>query len=258
MGTVKGASLKPQIRIGTSGWNYNHWAGLFYIDCPKAGWLECYTRTFSTVEVNATFYHLPKPGTVENWRIRTPEKFLWSVKASRYITHMKKLRDPEESLQRFYDVVENFGEKLGPILLQLPPSLVYREDVLDEFWAHVRKGHRYTIEPRNASWLEDSALEKLRSLNIALCIAQTAGRFPFREAVTADFVYVRLHGSQALYGSDYTEEELQEWAKKIRKWKRDTYVYFDNDANAYAPKNAKRLKEILKIKDMQGRPAAAL
>lgn len=250
MTPAKGATAKIQIRIGTSGWNYNHWAGLFYTDCPKTRWLECYARTFSTVEANSTFYHLPKPKAVDNWRRRTPDNFLWSVKASRYITHMKKLRDPREPLERFYDSILNFGEKLGPILFQLPPNLGYHEDVFDEFWAHVRKGHRYTIEPRHAGWLEDNALEKLRSLNIALCIAQTAGRFPYSEAVTADFVYIRLHGSQALYGSDYTEEELQDWARKIRKWKQDTYVYFDNDANAYAPKNAKRLKEILKIKDV--------
>lgn len=251
MTPAKSATAKIQIRIGTSGWNYNHWAGLFYTDCPKTKWLECYTRTFSTVEANSTFYHLPKPKAVEKWRLRTPDNFLWSVKASRYITHMKKLRDPREPLERFYDSILNFGEKLGPILFQLPPNLGYHKDVFDEFWAHVRKGHRYTIEPRHAGWLEDNALEKLRSLNIALCIAQTAGRFPYSEAVTADFVYIRLHGSQALYGSDYSEEELQEWAGKIRKWKRDTYIYFDNDANAYAPNNAKRLKEILKIKDVR-------
>lgn len=247
---VKPQRIKPEIRIGTSGWNYSHWAGPFYSDCPKSKWLECYASSFSTVELNASFYHLPRPKAVENWIAKTPGNFLWSVKASRYITHMKKLRDAREPLERFYSVVDKFGGKLGPILFQLPPGLKYHESIFDEFWTHIRKGHRYTIEPRNASWLEDPVMDKFRSLNIALCISETAGRFPYREAVTADFVYIRLHGSQALYASDYTEDELHAWAKKIRKWKLDTYVYFDNDAWGFAPKNALRLKEILKVRDV--------
>ncbi len=238
--------MKPSIRIGTSGWNYPHWKGLFYDEeIPKTKWLEFYTRHFSTVEANTTFYHLPKPATVENWRNRSPEGFLWTVKASRYITHMKKLRDPHDSLERFYDAIERFGEKLGPILFQLPPMLKYDEAVFDAFCRALHPGHRYALEVRHADWIRDEVLQDLRDHGIAFCIADTAGRFPYVEAVTADFVYIRLHGSQALYGSDYTEEELQAWAKKIRKWKRDTYVYFDNDARAFAPKNAARLKEIL-------------
>lgn len=236
------------IRIGTSGWSYPHWKGLFYNETrPKSDWLDFYTQRFSTVEVNATFYHMPKPQTVENWRDGTPEGFLWAVKASRYITHVKKLRSPRESLERFYDVVDRFEHKLGPILFQLPPMLKFDAAVFDEFCAALKPGRRHALEVRHPDWIGPDALQSLEARGIAFCIADTAGRFPYAEAVTADFVYIRLHGSQALYGSDYTEEELQAWAQKIRKWKRDTYVYFDNDAHAFAPKNALRLKEILKV-----------
>ncbi len=242
--------MKPKIRIGTSGWNYPHWQGPFYPEkFPRTKWLDFYVTQFSTVEANTTFYHLPRPATVENWRDRTPKNFLWTVKASRYITHIKKLRDPHDSLERFYDVVERFEEKLGPILFQIPPMLKYHEAVFDAFCRELHPGHRYALEVRHPDWVRDEVLQSLREHGIAFCIAETAGRFPYAEALTADFVYIRLHGSQTLYGSDYTEEELQGWAAKIRKWKRDAYVYFDNDANAYAAKNAMRLKEILKVKN---------
>lgn len=235
------------IRIGTSGWNYPHWKGLFYDEnTPKSNWLAAYAQHFSTVEVNATFYHLPRPQTVDNWRDGTPEGFLWAVKASRYITHVKKLRNPRESLERFNEAVERFEHKLGPILFQLPPMLKFDAAVFDEFCAALKPGRRYALEVRHPDWIRLEALQSLKDHGMAFCIADTAGRFPYAEAVTADFIYVRLHGSRALYSSEYSEEELQNWAKKIKKWKRDTYVYFDNDFNAFAPRNALKLKEILK------------
>jgi uncharacterized protein YecE (DUF72 family) len=238
--------MKPAIHIGTSGWNYAHWKGLFYDGHqPRNKWLEFYAHRFSTVEVNATFYHLPRPETIEHWINNTPDGFIWSVKASRYITHVKKLRDPQSPLERFYGIAEKFGNKLGPILFQLPPSLRYNEAVLSEFCNYLRTGLRYVFEVRHPDWLKEEALVQLKEHGIAFCISDTAGRFPSAEAITADFIYIRLHGSQVLYGSEYTEGELVTWAEKIRNWKRETFVYFDNDAFAYAPKNAQRLKEIL-------------
>ncbi len=233
--------------MGTSGWNYDHWRGVFYPDtCPKTKWLRHYTQVFTTVEVNATFYRLPGPETFKNWRDTTPEGFLWAVKASRYITHIKRLRDAGEPLERFFHVAALLEEKFGPVLFQLPPGLAFDEGVFEEFCEsleHYR--HRSTLEVRHKSWLEDRVLAKLESRHIAFCISDTAGRYPYGEAVTADFVYIRLHGSRKLYASDYTEEELQAWAVKIKQWRRDTFVYFDNDFGGYAPKNAVRLKEIL-------------
>ncbi len=237
----------PPIHVGTSGWNYSHWKDVFYPStCARSRWLQFYAQNFTTVEVNATFYHLPKLETFETWRKTTPEGFLWAVKANRYITHMKRLSATVESLERFFSAARTLKEKLGPVLFQLPPSLAFHEDVFDEFCGNLEKyNHPGAIEVRHKSWLSDTVLAKLERCGVAFCISETAGRYPYAEAVTADFIYIRLHGSRKLYASDYSEKELQAWAEKIRRWKRETYIYFDNDFGGYAPKNAARLKKIL-------------
>jgi len=238
--------MNPQIYIGTSGWIYDHWSEVFYPkDCPKTKWLEFYARHYGTVELNASFYRLPKPRTFENWRTRTPDTFLWTVKANRYITHIKRIKDVEEPLERFYSSVELLKEKLGPILFQLPPNLSFDEAVLSNFCQHLKGDHLYTLEVRHPSWAQKRVVEILKDNNIALCISDTAGRYPYIEEDTATFFYVRLHGSRKLYGSEYSEKELRTFARKIRDWSKDTYLYFDNDYRGYAIKNAKRLREIL-------------
>ena len=241
--------MNPQIYIGTSGWNYNHWKELFYpADCPKTKWLEFYAKHFRSVELNASFYRLPKPQTFENWRKRTPDNFLWSVKASRYITHIKRIKDVTEPLERFFSSVELLKEKLGPILFQLPPNLTFDETILHHFCQKLKANHLYALEVRHPSWAhEKKAIDMLKDNNIALCISDTAGRYPYIEEDTATFIYIRLHGSKKLYSSDYSEEELQTYAGKIRDWSKDTYLYFDNDYSGYAIKNAKRMKEVLGI-----------
>jgi uncharacterized protein YecE (DUF72 family) len=191
---------------------------------------------------------LPRRETFENWRRRTPENFLWAVKASRYITHVKRLKEPDDPLARFFGMARLLKEKLGPVLFQMPPNLVFDEQAATQFCRSVVSyNHRCVLEVRHSSWLENTALAILENSNIALCISDTAGRYPYSEVITADFVYIRLHGSRKLYASDYTEEELMSWARKIEKWNRDTYLYFDNDFEGYAPKNAIRLKEILAL-----------
>ena len=234
------------IHIGTSGWNYEHWKGIFYPpDCPKSKWLEFYAQHYGTVELNASFYRLPKPQTFENWRARTPDNFLWAVKANKYITHIKRIRDVEEPLRRFFDSVELLKEKLGPILFQLPPSLSFNEAALSGFCRQLKGNYLYALEIRHESWAQKRAIKILKDYNIALCISDTAGRYPYIEEDTATFGYIRLHGSKKLYASEYTEEELNTYAQKIRGWSKDTYLYFDNDYGGYAIKNAQRLKEIL-------------
>jgi uncharacterized protein YecE (DUF72 family) len=238
--------MNPQIYIGTSGWIYDHWSEVFYPkDCPKTKWLEFYAKHYGTVELNASFYRLPKPQTFENWRTRTPDTFLWAVKANRYITHIKRIKDVEEPLGRFYSSVELLKEKLGPLLFQLPPNLSFDEAVLSNFCQHLKGDHLYTLEVRHPSWAQKRVVEILKDNNIALCISDTAGRYPYIEEDTATFFYVRLHGSRKLYGSEYSEKELRTFARKIRDWSKDTYLYFDNDYRGYAIKNAKRLREIL-------------
>jgi len=222
--------MTSKIYIGTSGWNYKHWKELFYpAGCPKTKWLEFYAKHYGTVELNASFYRLPKPQTFENWRKRTPDNFIWSVKASRYITHIKRIKDVQEPLERFFSSVELLKEKLGPILFQIPPNLTFDEAVLSHFCQKLKGNHLYTLEVRHPSW----------------ALSDTAGRYPYIEEDTATFLYIRLHGSKKLYSSEYSEEELQTYAGKIRDWSKETYLYFDNDYGGYAIKNAKRMKEIL-------------
>jgi len=241
---MKGMAQK--IHVGTSGWAYDHWSEVFYPkDCPKSKWLDFYTKHFSTVELNASFYRLPKPQTFEGWSKKTPDNFLWAVKASRYITHIRRIRDVQEPLERFFSSADCLREKLGPILFQLPPNLVFDEAVLSDFCKSLPGDHLYTLEVRHPSWAQPRVFEILGQYNISLCISDTAGRYPLIEQLTASFIYIRLHGSRSLYASEYTEEELQAYAEKIKGWSKDTYLYFDNDYKGYAVKNAKRLKEIL-------------
>jgi uncharacterized protein YecE (DUF72 family) len=232
--------------VGTSGWDYPHWRGVFYPPgCPRARWLDHYARVFSTVEVNATFYRRIRGETLKRWRSSTPEGFLWAVKASRLITHLRKLKGVEEALETFFSDMSLLGEKLGPVLFQLPPSLEFDSGLARTFLGLLPGGTRYALEARHPSWTSDKALSLLKAHNIAWCIADTAGRFPYLEAITAGHAYIRLHGSRQLYASEYTPEELQAWANRIRSWDRDTYVYFDNDFMGFAPKNALRLRELL-------------
>ena len=236
------------IRIGTSGWTYKHWQGIFYpVKWPKSRWLEYYSKHFDTVELNAAFYRLPNLTTFENWKARTPDDFLWSVKASKFITHTKRLRDPADPLDRLYGATAGLGERLGAILFQLPPNLAFDEKVFRGFCETLDPQVRHVLEIRHPSWINDQVFGILNRFNVAFCTADTAGRYPFCEALTADFAYVRLHGSQKLYVSDYSEEELQTWAEKVGTWKRDTFIYFDNAFEGYAVNNARRLKEILGI-----------
>lgn len=236
------------VYIGTSGWNYDHWKGTFYPDTlPKSRWLEFYAQIFSTIEVNATFYRQVSQSTFERWRDKTPGGFIWAVKANRFITHIRRLQNVEDSLEKFFSQISVLGEKLGPVLFQLPPSLAFEPHAAEGFFSLLPIGRRYTIEARHESWTGSDVLSLLKKYGIAWCISDTAGRFPYLEAITADFVYIRLHGSRKLYASLYTEEELEIWAKKIKSWKIDAYAYFDNDFMGYAPKNAFRLRELLSI-----------
>jgi uncharacterized protein YecE (DUF72 family) len=239
--------MAPRIHIGTSGWIYDHWREVFYPkDCPKAKWLDFYTRHYGTVELNASFYRLPKPQTFENWRERTPDNFLWAVKANRYITHIKRLKDPEEPLERFFGSADALKEKLGPILFQLPPNLSFDETAFSHFCKQLKGDRLYALEVRHPSWAQEKrAIDILRDNNIAFCVSDSAGRYPYIEEDTATFIYIRLHGSKKLYASEYSEKELQTYAGKIRDWSKDTYLYFDNDYKGHAIKNAKRMKEIL-------------
>ena len=209
--------------------------------------LEFYVQRFDTVEINNSFYRLPSEEAFREWRKNTPPGFCFAVKGSRFITHNKKLKDPEPSLELLLPRAEKLKEKLGPILFQLPPMWRLNVERLEGFLGALPRRHRYSFEFRNETWNTPAVYEILRKHNAAYCMFQLAG-FQSPLEITADFAYIRLHGPGGKYQGSYSDAELREWADRIRSWRRGleaVYVYFDNDEAAYAAHNALRLKELL-------------
>lgn len=237
-----------QLLIGTSGWSYTHWQGLFYPqDLPPREWFSYYKDHFNTVEINNTFYHLPAEKTSKNWRKQAPEGFIYAVKASRYITHLKRLRDPELALEKFITRVRLLGESLGPILYQLPPRWRLDLDRLKGFIEALPGDLVHVFEFRDPRWLCQPVFDLLEENGLGFCIMSLPG-FDCPKRVTGQTVYIRLHGSRSLYGSRYTQKELEEWARYIvplLSEGHDVYVYFNNDAFAYAVENAKELRHLI-------------
>ena len=236
-----------EIRIGCSGWNYRHWREPVYEGAPPSRWLELYAQRFDTVEVNATFYRLPTRKAVAGWIARTPDHFMFAVKASRYLTHIKRLRDLGPGLERFLDRIEPLldSPKLGPLLWQLPPTFRRDDDRLAEALARL-PGLRHAIEFRHASWFTDDVYALLRRHAVALVIGDAPNR-PFQtHELTADWTFVRFHhGSRGRRGN-YSERELRQWADRIRRWPVDgAFLYFNNDWEAFAVRNAERLRKLL-------------
>lgn len=236
-----------RVHIGTSGWHYKHWRGPFYPETLQASrMLSWYAERFDTVELNNTFYHLPSQKALERWRSSTPDNFCFAVKGSRYITHMKKLKDPEQALDRFFEMADLLGSKLGPILFQLPPFWQPDLERFSHFLSALPPRHRYAFELRNAAWETPEVADLLRRHRAGYCIFHLAGA-QSRMEITADFTYIRLHGPGGKYQGSYTDEQLWSWAHRIRQWRtelKDIYVYFDNDDSGYAARNALRLKEM--------------
>lgn len=235
------------IWIGTSGWNYPHWKTVFYPpDLPSRSWLPFYAQNFSAVEVNYSFYRLPKPETYRKWFEQTPDNFLFALKASRFLTHVKRLKDATEPLHEFLENAHSLREKRGPIFFQLPSSFKADRDRLEAFLELLPKGERFAFEFRHPSWFVAEIYGLLRRHNAVLIAADTP-RYPYAEERTADFFYLRLHGHEALYASSYRDSQLKEYAEKIREWGRggDGFVFFDNDFAGFAVENARRLKKLL-------------
>lgn len=283
-----------EIRIGTSGWQYADWRGSFYPeDLPQKRELEYLAERLGTVELNGTFYSLQRPESFQSWFDQTPADFLFGIKGGRFITHMKQLRNVDTALANFFaSGLFALGPKLGPVIWQLPPRMRFDADKLASFFeelprttgeaAELAGRHddklkaeplteidsdrplRHAVEVRHSSFATAECVELLREHDIALVIADSAGEWPYLEDLTADFVYVRLHGQTQLYSGGYTDEALHAWARTIKAWStganpgtkhtaagaatrepRDVYVYFDNDEQGYAPHNALRLDALL-------------
>jgi uncharacterized protein YecE (DUF72 family) len=267
--------------VGISGYDYAGWRGTFYPpDVPRHSWLGFASRIFNSIELNGTFYSLKSPAVFERWVTEVPDDdFVFAVKGGRFITHNLKLRNCQRALGNFFaSGILALGNKTGPFLWQLPATYRFDAERMDSFMrslprnsidgeavarqhderlnrgarvdAAERIPYRHAFEVRHPSYFCDEFYDLLRSHGDAFVIADTAGRFAYAEALTAPFVYIRLHGSSALYASDYTDEELTEWAAKIERWttrdaRRDAYVYFDNDAKVHAPYNAMQLAALL-------------
>lgn len=281
------------VRIGISGWRYAGWRGVFYpAGLVQRRELEFASRALPSIEINGSFYALQRPQSYAAWYEATPPDFVFSVKGNRYITHVRRLRDVEKPLANFFaSGVFNLREKLGPFLWQLPPSLRYDPETLEAFLAmlphdgeqamDLARRHdpvmdprsslaiddksrplRHALEVRNASFIEASFIELLRKYEVALVVADTAGKWPYREDLSADFIYMRLHGDIEIYASGYTDAALERWAARILAWSaggepddaqrispaslpprasRDVYCYFDNDVKVRAPFDARNL-----------------
>ncbi|MGQ9653644.1 MAG: DUF72 domain-containing protein [Thermodesulfobacteriota bacterium] len=239
---------KRKIHIGTSGWDYEHWRGPFYpLDLPKRQLLPYYARRFETVEINSSFYRLPSKETMVRWGESTQEGFLFAVKANRFITHMKKLKEPHRTLRPFLDTVAALGRKLGPILFQLPPRLGFDAERFDLFLFALPEGLKYALEFRDPSWFNHQAYEAMAEKGVAFCIFDLAG-FQSPMEVTGELVYVRLHGPEGAYRGRYSDRVLGVWADAIHTWVdrgKEVYCYFDNDEAGYAAQDARRLKQLL-------------
>jgi uncharacterized protein YecE (DUF72 family) len=266
----------PYTRIGISGWRYGPWRGTFYPkDLPQKRELEFASRHFNSIEINGSFYSLQHVASWQHWYDETPEEFVFSIKGGRFITHMKKLKDVEKPLANFFaQGVLALKEKIGPILWQFPPGFAFNAERFEAFFQMLprdtqaalklarkrdqrMKGRsylrvdanrklRHAVEIRHESFKSPEFVKLLRKYDVGLVVADTAGKWPFMEDVTADFVYARLHGDTELYVSGYTPAALDQWAARVCAWRKeklDVYVYFDNDAKVRAPFDALGLSQ---------------
>jgi uncharacterized protein YecE (DUF72 family) len=288
--------MTGRVRIGISGWRYAPWRGIFYPeDLLQRRELWFASRRFSTIEINGSFYSLQRPEYYERWHRETPRGFIFSVKGHRYITHLRRLHEIEKPLANFFaSGLFALGEKLGPLLWQFPPSFHYDPALMEAFFAQLprdlkeaqrlargrepwMKGRtclaiernrpmRHAVEIRHDSFLQESFPALLRKYGIALVTADTAGKWPQREDVTTDFIYLRLHGDKEIYASGYTRPALRRWARRIAAWRsggeprdaqrisplhpkrrrRDVYCYFDNDIKVKAPYDAETLEKLVR------------
>jgi uncharacterized protein YecE (DUF72 family) len=239
-----------RIRIGCSGWQYRHWRGTFYpLELPQTRWFAHYALHFDTVEINNTFYRLPEAATFAKWRDRAPRHFLYSVKASRFLTHMKKLKDPHDPLMRLFGNAKHLGPHLGPVLYQLPPRWPVDLDRLKNFLQDLQRvwpQRVHAIEFRDPSWYDDRVFALLERYEVTLCLHDMKGSAAERVAI-GPFGYVRFHGVER-YGGAYGDYQLDAWSDWIASRAAsgvDVYAYFNNDIGGHAPRDAIRLRQRL-------------
>lgn len=241
-----------KIHIGTSGWSYKHWKDIFYPKGVKnADWLTYYSQFFSIAEINSSFYRMPLHEHVLQWMEKVPEHFFFCPKLSRYLTHMKKLKEPEEPLERFFDVFAPMQKRMGPVLVQLPPMLPFDYNRAEHLYGLFKKlysKYAFVMEIRHKSWLHNDSLTLMAGHDVGFVISQSNNIFPYEEAVTAKNIYIRFHGPEALYASAYSTEQLQYYADRCKNWVtegHEVWAFFNNDIHGHAFRDAQRLQELV-------------
>jgi len=243
---------RGSIHIGTSGWVYPHWRGIFYpAKLPQRSWLDFYARNFDCTEINGSFYRLPSKPTVLNWQNTVNSRFRFCPKISRFITHAKKLNDPGQAVPRFFEVFDLIAARMGPLLIQLPAILPYDQDKTTLFFEYLRrhhKGYRFSLEARHPSWLEKPALDLLVKFHIGWVIADSGARFASGDAVTARHIYLRFHGPDGSYATGYSRKTLTAYALRCRQWRdagHTVWAFFNNDIGGHAIRDALALKDLV-------------
>jgi uncharacterized protein YecE (DUF72 family) len=245
--------VERKIHIGTSGWSYKHWKGIFYPGNVKpAEYLTFYARHFPVSEINNSFYKLPTKETVEKWVDSVPKDFLFCPKMSRYLSHLKKLHDPQEPLQRFFNIFGPFKKHLGPILIQLPANSRFHTEVAEAFYEETDQysGFRFALEVRHPSWFSEESIGLMKKHGITLVFSQ-ADQFPYHEEITAKDIYLRFHGPASLYSSPYPDDILEDYAEKFANWAEEgheVWAFFNNDVGGHALDNARKLQELVNHK----------
>ena len=242
------SAVSERVRVGCSGWQYKHWCGNFYPDdLPQKRWFEHYASVFDTVEVNNSFYKLPEAETFAGWAARAPRQFEFAVKASRFLTHMKKLKDPEEPVERFFSRARSLGRQLGPVLFQLPPGWKLDLPRLEQFLHALPRDVRHVIEFREPSWYTEEVYTLLNHHAVALCVHDMPGSASGRTRI-GPFLYVRFHGASGRYDGSYPVGQLESWAEWLGQQMSagiHVYAYFNNDVGGHAPRNALTLRGLL-------------
>ena len=245
--------MRPgKIYIGTSGWSYSNWRGGFYPnEMASSEFLAFYSATYNASEINSTFYHIPRLKTVEKWIEGVPAGFKFCLKLSIYITHKKRLHEPEEPLAVFFKAIDPVKKMAGPVLIQLPPSLKFDLAIAKHFFMQLKKLYQhydFAIEPRHQSWFNEESIELLKHFQTSLVISESGNRYPYAEIITSKNIYVRFHGPDKLYDSPYADKVLQQFANKFRKWSQEghsIWVFFNNTMHLDGLNNANTLKAML-------------
>lgn len=253
--------VEQNIYIGTSGWSYKHWKQLFYpADVKPAEYLTFYARHFHVSEINNSFYKLPTRETVAKWMDAVPQDFMFCPKMSRYLSHLKKLHDPQEPLERFFGIFAESRERLGPILIQLPANSRFHAGVATQFYEETGRyhGYRFALEVRHPSWFSEESIALMKQYGISLVFSQAA-EFPYHEEITARDIYLRFHGPHSLYSSSYPDEVLDDYAEKFAAWADNghrIWAFFNNDVGGHALRNARKLQELVDARIFENAPGA--